>query len=132
MFKGAKAAVFVEGRLLCLLRDDKGEIDWPNHWDFPGGGREGAETPFETLAREVWEEVGVAVRPEDVVWSLWEDPSWFFVLRLARAEVRFGDEGQGWAFLSPQGFLARGDAIPSLKARLARYLAGEAGDAFPG
>jgi len=70
------------------------------------------------------------------VWS-YECPTaervtWFFVVRLAEAEVRFGDEGQGWAFLSPEGFLGRGDAVPSLKARLEMYLNGDAGVAFPG
>lgn len=135
MFNGSKAAIFVQGRLLCLLRDGGG-IPFANMWDFPGGGREGAETPFETLAREVMEEVGVVVRPDDVVWSLHDGAAarvtWFFVVELDAVEVRFGDEGQGWAFLSPEGFLARADAVPNLKARLQRYLAGEAGVAFPG
>lgn len=135
MFNGAKAAIFVGERLLCILRDG-GDIPWANWWDFPGGGREADETPFETLAREVMEEVGVEVTPGDVVWSF-EAPgadrvTWFFVVRLDAVEVRFGDEGQGWAFLSPEGFLARADAVPNLKERLRMYLDGVPGVAFPG
>ena len=135
MFNGAKAAVYVGDRLLCILRDG-GDIAWPNWWDFPGGGREAAETPFETLSREVMEEVGLAVTPADVVWS-YHDPgadrvSWFFVVKLSDADVRFGDEGQGWAFLSEAGFLARADAVPSLKDRLRLYLNGDSGVPFPG
>ena len=134
-FNGAKCALFVGDRLLCILRDT-GDIPWANWWDFPGGGREGDETPFETLRREVMEEVGITISVEDVVWSYHapqaDRVSWFFVVKLAVAEVTFGNEGQGWAFLTPDGFLARKDAIPSLTARLSLYLQGDAGVAFPG
>lgn len=42
---GAKGAFFVGDRMPTLLRDDITGIDWPNHWDLPGGGRDGAESP---------------------------------------------------------------------------------------
>ena len=34
-----------------------------NEWNFPGGGREGRETPLQNILRELSEELGVA--PED-------------------------------------------------------------------
>ena len=43
-FHGAKLALFVGGgELAVILRDDDPSIVLPNHWDFPGGGREGDE-----------------------------------------------------------------------------------------
>ena len=44
-FEGAKIAVIVGERVLALLRDDRADLPWPGHWDLPGGGREGGETP---------------------------------------------------------------------------------------
>ena len=57
-FHGAKAAILIGERLLITLRDDFAWIDWPGFWDLPGGGREGNETPRETLAR-VYDRVGL-------------------------------------------------------------------------
>lgn len=127
-FHGAKAGLFLGDRLLVLLRDDRPDILFPAHWDFPGGGREGLETPFETLAREIVEEVGL-VLPESVVdWSVELDAAhhpghkiWFFVARLpesAARQIRFGNEGMCWALMTPDQFFALGNAVPSLADRL--------------
>jgi 8-oxo-dGTP diphosphatase len=46
---------------------------------------------------------------------------WFYVLRMAataEAEIVLGDEGQGWALMTPETFLAAPDAVPALQARL--------------
>ena len=55
-FTGCKIALFCGDSLLTILRDDKASIPWPNMWELPGGGREGDESPFECVAREVYEE----------------------------------------------------------------------------
>lgn len=132
-FHGAKAAVFIGERLLTLLRDDRPDIPFPAHWDFPGGGREGDETGFETLAREMREEVGLDAHAAERVWerlmpagSVPNALIWFYVLRLpedAVADIVFGDEGQGWALLDPAGFMALPNAVPSLVARLRLWMA---------
>ena len=44
-FIGAKLALFIGADLLTILRDDRPDIPFPGHWDFPGGGREGGESP---------------------------------------------------------------------------------------
>ena len=44
-FHGVKVAVLVGDKLLMHLRDDKPGLFNANMWDFPGGGREGNETP---------------------------------------------------------------------------------------
>jgi 8-oxo-dGTP diphosphatase len=127
-FHGAKAAVFLGDNLLVLLRDDRPDILFPAHWDFPGGGREGDETPFETLARELKEEVGLDLPPAAVVWSVNLPAAhqagqrvWFSVVQLPAAAVTqivFGDEGLCWAMMTPAQFLRLGNAVPSLPERL--------------
>lgn len=127
-FHGAKVALFLGDKLLVLLRDDTPGILFPLHWDFPGGGREGDETPFETLTRETREEVGLHLAETSVVWSTElaaaHHPGqrvWFFVARLpasAVSQVSFGDEGICWALMTPAQFLALGNAVPSLAERL--------------
>ena len=126
-FDGAKAALFLGPRLLVIRRDDRPDISFPGALDFPGGGREGRETPEETLAREMHEEVGLEMGRAETLWRRSFDsatgpgPVWFFVLRMAaraEAEIRLGDEGQGWGLMTPDAFLSAPDAVPALQARL--------------
>ncbi|MGR3627339.1 MAG: NUDIX domain-containing protein [Limimaricola sp.] len=126
-FEGAKAALFIADRLLVIRRDDRPDIAFPGALDFPGGGREGCETPEQTLAREMHEEVGLRMGRAETLWRQPFDSAtgpgrvWFFVLRMAaraESEIRFGDEGQGWSLMTPEAFLAAPDAVPSLQARL--------------
>ena len=133
-FHGAKAAILIGDRLLVTLRDDFDWIAFPGHWDLPGGGREGTESPRETVARETMEEVSLDLSRAD--W-LWEGAfpsatrpgteSWFFVVRLppgAEAEVALGDEGQDWRLVEPEAFLGMEGAVPFLQERLKVGLAG--------
>lgn len=126
-FDGAKAALFLGDRLLVIRRDDRPDITFPGALDFPGGGREGDESPEATLAREMHEEVGLVMGRADMLWRQAFDgvtgPGrvWFYVLRMAaaaEAEIVFGDEGQGWSLMAPEAFLAAPDAVPALQARL--------------
>ena len=68
-FTGCKITLICEGQILTILRDDKEDIPWPNVWELPGGGREGNETPFECVAREVYEELSIQLSKADVIWS---------------------------------------------------------------
>ncbi len=133
-FVGAKGAVLLGGRLLCLLRDDRPGLPFAGLWDLVGGGREGAEAPRETLLREGREEVGLDLAAADWVWArafpAMADPSragWFFVLRLpagAERGIRLGAEAQGWALMAPERFLGLPDAVPALQHRLAVWFSG--------
>ncbi|MGG7568592.1 NUDIX hydrolase [Rhodovulum sp. DZ06] len=51
------------GRVLMQLRDDRPGVAYPGTWAPFGGGVEGAETLPEAAAREVVEELGIALRP---------------------------------------------------------------------
>lgn len=48
-------------QVLLLLRDDKPEIPFPNHWDVLGGHVEENETPAECIVREMVEELSFKI-----------------------------------------------------------------------
>lgn len=135
-FMGAKMALFVGGALLVLQRDDRPGLLWPGYWDLPGGGREGRETPVETILRETHEEFGLRVPVAQIRWARAATNSigrtvWFFVGHLpssAEEQVRFGEEGQGWALMSPEVYRAHPKAVPQFQQRLGDYLRGVAPD----
>ncbi len=127
-FWGCKVALFIGDKLLIILRDDRDDISFPNLWDLPGGGREGDETPFETLAREVMEEVGLTLPEQAIHWQMlfpaigapgkW---NWFFVGKMpadTEKEIVFGDEGQGWKLVTLETFLEMKQKVPSFAERL--------------
>lgn len=131
-FHGAKAAVMIGEDLLVFLRDNKPGLRFANMWDFPGGGREGNESPFECLQREVEEEFGLQIQSSQVKWQkeypAMHDPNeraFFFVISLSSettSHIKFGSEGQRWQLMSVAEFLEREDAVPLLKGRLRDYL----------
>ena len=131
-FMGCKIALICDGRILTILRDDKPTIPWPNLWELPGGGREGNESPFECVAREVYEELSIQLSKEDIVWS-WiyrsmldeNKNSVFLVGKLTQEQfdgIVFGDEGQGFKLMSIEEFLKSKQAVPQLQGRLRDYL----------
>ena len=131
-FTGAKAAFFHledgETRLLTLLRDDIPGLPWPGHWDLPGGGREGFESPETCLLRELQEEFGLALPASRLehrftfpAISGGALPAIFFTGRLSAAEIaaiRFGNEGQGWQMMPLSDYLSHPRAIPAHCTRL--------------
>ena len=132
-FDGAKLAIISRGCVLTLLRDDLPDIPFPNRWDLPGGGREDTETPDECALRELYEEFGLSMAPHLIslrtsrphhmpdraqIWFLgahWHD--------LDLRHVRFGDEGQGWALMPTDEFIAHPCGIAHLQAGVAKFLA---------
>ena len=107
---------------MVILRDNKPDIPWPNTWELPGGGREGQETPLECLQREVWEELGLTLTEESIIWSkiypsmLDKDRSAVFVVgRISQEqyrEIRFGDEGQEFKLMPVEDFIKAEGVIP--------------------
>lgn len=49
------------GQILCALRSS--EMSLPNLWEFPGGKIEEGESPFQTIQREIKEELGCNIEP---------------------------------------------------------------------
>ena len=131
-FSGCKIALLCDDKLLTILRDDKASIPYPNMWELPGGGREGEETPFECVQREVFEELSLKLEEAAIVWAKeykgMLDPdktSIFMVGTITQEEfasIVFGDEGQAYQMMDVSQFLADEKVIPQLKDRLRDYL----------
>lgn len=138
-FDGAKIAILRGDDVLTLQRDDLPHIPYPGEWDLPGGGREAGETPLETAARELFEELSVTLDPSKIIYHVEEQTALkpdmlvhFFVARwddLGDAEIELGDEGQTWRWMPVADFLTRKDAVMPLRTRLSRALKALAGDA---
>ena len=131
-FTGCKIALFCGDKLLTILRDDKASIPWPNMWELPGGGREGDESPFECAAREVYEELGIHLNEDCLLWGkiypsvIFEGKQSVFMVGQLRQEqfdnITFGDEGQAYKLMLIEEFLKSKQAVPQLQGRLRDYL----------
>ena len=135
-FHGAKAAVFIGECLLVYQRDRN--VRWPGYWDFPGGGREGTETPIACLRREIREEFGLDVPETAITWGTTvpsminaKQRAWFFVVQLPpefETSVKFGVEGQRWALMTVQDVANLPNLVPALRPRLRLWLQASGAD----
>lgn len=131
-FVGSKIALINGDEVLVTQRDDKQGLSFPGMWEFPGGAREGSETPLECAIREVHEELGIELNPNSVSWEKVypsvQDPNkraYFFVANITQEEISrivFGDEGQGWKMLKFNEVLTEPNFIEQFKGRLKDYL----------
>ena len=131
-FSGCKIALLCDDKLLTILRDDISTIPWPDMWELPGGGREGEETPFECVQREVFEELGLKLEEADILWvkaypgMLDPDKTSIFMVGIITQEdfasIAFGDEGQAYQMMDVSQFLSDDKVIPQLQSRLSDYL----------
>lgn len=131
-FSGCKIALISDDKLLTILRDDISTIPYPNMWELPGGGREGEETPFECVQREVFEELGLKLEEAHILWvkdyqgMLNPDKTSIFMVGTITQEdfasIVFGDEGQAYQMMDVSQFLADEKVIPQLQDRLSDYL----------
>ena len=131
-FQGCKIALICGDKILTILRDDKDDIPCPNMWELPGGGREGNESPFECATREVYEELGIYLNENCLLWSkvypsmLFEGrQSVFMVGQLSQDQfdsIVFGDEGQAYKLMNIEEFLSSSQVVPQLQERVKDYL----------
>ena len=131
-FAGAKLALIRDGQVLTYLRDDHQGLAFPGQWDFPGGGREGAESAEHCVLRELHEEFGLTLPPDRLIWRrdyfsdhLGGERVAFFGGHISAAEIAaitFGDEGQFWQMMAIEAFLAHDRAISHLQTRLRDFL----------
>jgi len=130
-FTGCKLAYIFDGKLLVYLRDNFAHIPFPGMWDFPGGGRDGDETPEECVLRELQEEFGIVLDESRLVYKQRvinhtnTGYAFFFVAEGRATEIEsilFGSEGQCWQMMDMAEFLAHPLASPVLIPRLNAYL----------
>ncbi len=136
VFEGAKVMLFLGDRLVILKRDNKPQISWPGYLDFPGGAREGHESPETCAIRETREEVGLRLAPSHLVLAHVRQVGgcvgWYYAAHMPAAweqDIVFGDEGEGWLMMTPEAYAAHPRAIPHFRDILMAYLAGKGPDA---
>ncbi|WP_424941611.1 NUDIX hydrolase [Aliiroseovarius sp. S253] len=132
-FIGAKLVLLIGGQLVTILRDDRPDIPFPDMWDMPGGGPEPGETPEDCVLRETFEELSLAILPDQLVWKQrFESPhvsgtySWWFGAQLqggVETQIQLGDEGQCWRLFAPEEWLSDPRAIAYFKPRVQAGLA---------
>ena len=66
MKRSAIVAILRPDGLVLTLRRSASDPWKPHHWNFPGGGVERHESLTEGAIREVWEEAGIRLRPNDL------------------------------------------------------------------
>lgn len=130
-FTGVKIALIKDDELLVIQRDNKPQLPYAGLWDFAGGGREADETPFECVAREVQEELGITITQASVLWQkvypAMRDSSvdaYFMVAPITNEQIAtivFGNEGQGWKLMRIEEFMNSDAVVEPLKERLADY-----------
>lgn len=128
---GTKGLVFVGDEVL-LYRRDKNAPNYPFCLDVPGGAAEPNETPFQTFKRELNEEFGLKINPDQIVYCRRYQSSlkpnefgWYAVAKLPsnlKSQIKFGNEGIEYMFMSLNEFLKRKDAWPTYQQRAADYL----------
>ncbi len=130
-FHGAKLALVFDDKILVYRRDDFDHIPFPGFWDFPGGGREGEESPEDCVLRELNEEFALSISASRLNYKLkvpsfdGNGSSYFFVAKGFESEIDsivFGDEGQFWQLMEINEFLEHPRSIPGLVYRLRLYL----------
>ena len=130
-FTGCKLAYIYKDQLLVYKRDDIPDIPFPGLWDFPGGGREGKESPEECVVRELEEEFSITfpfsrlIYKKEVANHTNTGSSFFFVADGKGSEISaisFGEEGQCWRLMPIDDYLSHPKAIPVLISRLKGYL----------
>lgn len=123
-FAATKLLLTRDGDMLTHLRDEIDSIPFPGHWDLPGGGREGDETPMQCGLRELHEEYGLTLPPQRLCARAFPSmsrpglSSWLLVGTITEAEIaaiRFGDEGQDWRMMPVTDYLTHPRSVPAFR-----------------
>ncbi|MFZ2538224.1 MAG: NUDIX domain-containing protein [Oscillospiraceae bacterium] len=131
LLNGSKGLVFIGDKILVYRRDTKPKM-YPLYLDFPGGGKEEGETPFDTFQREVEEEFGLIIQQSNIEYvrrypsTIIEGEFFYFpVARLPKSLetlIVFGDEGLEYFLQTIDDFLSAPDVWPGLQDRAKDYI----------
>jgi 8-oxo-dGTP diphosphatase len=129
---GSKGLVYVGNDILVYRRDDKTDA-YPLCIDLPGGAPEADETPYDTFQREVKEEFGLDITPDDIKYvrrypsRMRHDKATYFpVARLSgevKDKIQLGDEGAEYFLFPIEKYLGEDNvAWPLLQERALDYI----------
>ena len=129
---GVKGLVLLGEKTISVRRDNNAP-DAKGLLDLLGGRAEPTDaSPFETFRREVFEEAGVHISENDIIYTKSypgikqpDTHTYFAVARLADnagASMQLGNEGSELLLLTPEEFVARTDAWDIFQQRTADYL----------
>jgi len=100
----------------------------PRYWKFPGGRSQAAETPSETASRELMEETGIRISPNDLELLRREDRGnhefFLFRIRLSKA-VTVHARGEGDELVKlfhPEEMQQMSDLFPNHRALAETFL----------
>jgi ADP-ribose pyrophosphatase YjhB (NUDIX family) len=118
------SVAILDDRRVLLVR----EAEPPGCWNLPGGGLERGEAPLDAARRELREETGLEVMPDELV-GVYAGPRWVrfvFAARAAEGTPIAGAEIQSvhWVGLDELGDLEPLDHPPSTRPILADVAAG--------
>lgn len=130
-FHGVKGLIRVADKIIAVRRDTK-TMKYQLQLDLPGGGREGHESPFETLRREIREILGIIIAPEDIIFSIRYEhnaghshDTFFMVtkeLPIDAHKIVFGEKGITHTLMTMHEFIERDDVVEKQKERIVHYL----------
>ncbi len=130
-YHGAKALIYIDGKIIVIRRDNN-TIHYPLLVDIPGGRREEGESPFDTLKREVFEELGITLVPEDIIFSKRypsvinpEVEAYMMATRplhITEDTIQFGNEGLEYFLITPHEYASLNDGVKPHQERVKEYL----------
>lgn len=131
IFHGVKGLIRVDGKIIAIQRDS-GTLHEKLHMDLPGGARERQESPFETLVREVREELGFKLKKEDILYARrYHNPpdqrnDTFVIatneLSIDERKIVFGEKGIGFHFMTIHDFIHHPKVVEKQRLRVIDYL----------
>jgi 8-oxo-dGTP diphosphatase len=126
-FTGANIALLFWDRVLLYQRDNSPNLPYANLWDFPGGRRDGMESPVACVVRETFEEVSIRLDPAAIRYQsvgpsvrIVDGRTYFMAAHLTHQQVdgiKLGAEGQRWELMPIVEALTRTDVVPHLQMR---------------
>lgn len=132
-FVGTTGLIYFGDSLVLSYTRDGNTNSYPFHRDLAGGTRDGTESPFGTFRRELDEEFGLGIAPEQIAYrreypGLLEPAKigYFVVGVLPESEIDnivFGDEGLTHHVTSLDHLLTDPMLIPRRKEQIETFLA---------
>lgn len=115
-----------QGKLLFQLRDNKKGLPHANKWSLFGGGIEPEESPVQAIVREVREELGLDIIPQNLRLLLRKktkrERRYVFYYKLKENPARFKlREGQRFEFFKLKEILFKKNVVPSLRLFMCLY-----------